>query len=126
MKNSQWFQVVGAASISFGMVANAPIAIADSDADLLVVAKAADPQTLDPAQTMNNNDWTVTYSLFQRLVRYDVSEDGKGLTSVVGELASSWSASDDGTVWTFDLASATRFTTAQPWMPPPWNTPSTA
>ena len=126
MKKSQWFQVVGAAAISFGMVANAPIAIADSDADLLVVAKAADPQTLDPAQTMNNNDWTVTYSLFQRLVRYDVSEDGKGLPSVVGELASSWSASDDGTVWTFDLGSATRFTTAQPWMPPPWNTPSTA
>lgn len=109
MKISQWFQVVGAVTVTVGMAIHAPVALADSDSDLLVVAKAADPQTLDPAQTMDNNDWTVTYPLYQRLVRYDVSEDGKGLTSVVGELASSWTASADGTVWTFDLASGNAF-----------------
>jgi len=63
MKSSQWFQVVGAAAVTVGMAMNAPAALADGDADLLVVAKAADPQTLDPAQTMDNNDWTVTYPL---------------------------------------------------------------
>lgn len=109
MKISHWFQVVGAATVTVGMAIHAPVALADSDSDLLVLAKAADPQTLDPAQTMDNNDWTVTYPLYQRLVRYDVTEDGKGLTSVVGELASSWSASTDGTVWTFDLASGHAF-----------------
>lgn len=38
--------------------------------DMLVIGKAADPQTLDPAVTIDNNDWTVTYPAYQRLVQY--------------------------------------------------------
>lgn len=38
--------------------------------DMLVIGKAADPQTLDPAVTIDNNDWTVTYPAYQRLVKY--------------------------------------------------------
>ena len=45
--------------------------------DVLVIGKSADPQSLDPAVTMDNNDWTVTHPAYQRLVRYKV-EQGRG------------------------------------------------
>ena len=70
--------------------------------DMLVIGKAADPQTLDPAVTIDNNDWTVTYPAYQRLVKYK-TDDGKGSTDVEGELAESWQVSDDGKTWTFTL-----------------------
>lgn len=45
---------VGACILSGGALAATP-------ADTLVIGKPADPQTLDPAVTIDNNDWTVTY-----------------------------------------------------------------
>ncbi len=63
--------------------------------DMLVIGKAADPQTLDPAVTIDNNDWTVTYPAYQRLVKYK-TQDGKGSTDVEGDPAESWQVSDDG------------------------------
>ncbi|HEI8864973.1 TPA: ABC transporter substrate-binding protein [Serratia odorifera] len=76
--------------------------------DMLAIGKAADPQTLDPAVTIDNNDWTVTYPAYQRLVQYK-TENGKGSTEVEGELAASWSASDDRREWTFKLKPGNRF-----------------
>ena len=70
--------------------------------DMLVIGKAADPQTLDPAVTIDNNDWTVTYPAYQRLVKYK-TENGKGSTDVEGDLAESWQSSDEGKVWTFKM-----------------------
>ena len=39
--------------------------------DVLVIGKASDPQTLDPAVTIDNNDWTITYPSYQRRVKYE-------------------------------------------------------
>ena len=36
-----------------------PVAHAAVPKDMLVIGKAADPQTLDPAVTIDKNDWTV-------------------------------------------------------------------
>lgn len=71
---------------------------AETPADILVIGKAADPQTLDPGVTMDNNDWTISYPAYQRLVAYDGGE-----TTVSGQLAESWTVSDDGLVWDFTL-----------------------
>jgi peptide/nickel transport system substrate-binding protein len=79
-----------------------------------VIAKAADPQSLDPAQTMDNNDWTVTYRIYQRLVKYEVSPEGKGLTSVTGDLAKSWEVSPDGLTWVFKIAEGNAFSDGTP------------
>lgn len=76
--------------------------------DMLVIGKAADPQTLDPAVTIDNNDWTVTYPAYQRLVKYK-AENGKGSTEVEGELAESWESSEEGKVWTFKLRNGAMF-----------------
>lgn len=79
-------------------------AYADVPNDVLVIGKAADPASLDPAVTMDNNDWTVTYPAYQRLVHY-----ASGKTTVEGELASSWTVSDDGLVWDFELSEGNAF-----------------
>lgn len=52
-----------------------PVAHAAVPKDMLVIGKAADPQTLDPAVTIDNNDWTVTYPSYQRLVQYKTDGD---------------------------------------------------
>ena len=84
------------------LATNFPVAHAAVPKDMLVIGKAADPQTLDPAVTIDNNDWTVTYPSYQRLVQYKTDGD-KGSTDVEGDLASSWKASDDQKEWTFTL-----------------------
>lgn len=80
---------------------------------MLVIGKAADPQTLDPAVTIDNNDWTVTYPAYQRLVKYK-TDDGKGSTDVEGELAESWQVSDDGKTRTFTLHKSMQFADGSP------------
>ncbi|GAA0225341.1 ABC transporter substrate-binding protein [Castellaniella daejeonensis] len=97
---------VGACILSGGALAATP-------ADTLVIGKPADPQTLDPAVTIDNNDWTVTYPAYQRLMRYK-QVDGHGSTEVEGDLAASWSASPDNLVWTFKLHDGQKFSDGTP------------
>jgi peptide/nickel transport system substrate-binding protein len=91
----------------------APLALATTPADSLVLGKPSDPQTLDPAITIDNNDWTVTYPCYQRLMRYKV-EGGKGSTSVEGDLAESWKVSKDNLVWDFKLMKGQKFDDGTP------------
>jgi peptide/nickel transport system substrate-binding protein len=76
---------------------------------MLVIGKAADPQTLDPAITIDNNDWTVTYPSYQRLVKYK-----PGTTEVEGDLSTGWKASDDQKEWTFTLTDNAKFSDGTP------------
>lgn len=92
--------------------ATAPV-LAAVPKNMLVIGKAADPQTLDPAVTIDNNDWTVTYPAYQRLVKYK-TENGKGATDVEGDLAQSWKSSADGKVWTFTLRKGEEFDDGTP------------
>lgn len=71
--------------------------------DTLVIGMTADLGTIDPAVTMDNKHWEVTYPAYERLVKYK-TENGQASTEVEGSLASSWTVSDDGLVWTFKLA----------------------
>ena len=95
------------------LATNFPVAHAAVPKDMLVIGKAADPQTLDPAVTIDNNDWTVTYPSYQRLVQYKTDGD-KGSTDVEGDLASSWKASDDQKEWTFTLKDNAKFADGTP------------
>jgi peptide/nickel transport system substrate-binding protein len=95
------------ASALAACLAGSPAA-AKTPADTLVISKASDPQTLDPGITIDNNDWTVTYPCYQRLMRYKV-EGGKGSTSVEGDLADSWKVSKDNLVWDFKLRKGQKF-----------------
>ncbi|QLY69678.1 ABC transporter substrate-binding protein [Citrobacter freundii] len=101
------------ALIALALAAALPAAQAAVPKDMLVIGKAADPQTLDPAVTIDNNDWTVTYPSYQRLVQYKTEGD-KGSTEVEGDLASGWKASDDQKEWTFTLKSEAKFADGTP------------
>jgi len=105
--------LLGAVVLGAGACLLAGGALAATPPDTLVIGKPADPQTLDPAVTIDNNDWTVTYPAYQRLMRYK-QIDGQGSTEVEGDLAASWTASPDNLLWTFTLAEGQRFASGDP------------
>ncbi|HCN65548.1 MAG TPA: peptide ABC transporter substrate-binding protein [Pseudomonas sp.] len=93
------------AALSLGAWQAATAAVAQ---DTLIIGKPADPQTLDPAVTFDNNDWTITYPSYQRLVGYKTDGD-KSSTEVEGDLAESWTVSPDNLVWEFKLKPGNKF-----------------
>ena len=95
--------------IAASLALSAPVALAAVPKDMLVIGKAADPQTLDPAVTIDNNDWTVTYPAYQRLVKYK-----PGSTEVEGDLSTGWKASEDQKEWTFTLTDNAKFADGTP------------
>jgi len=62
-----------------------------------------DPASLDPARITDYYAVAVANQIFDGLVKFDVH------LNVVPALAESWSASRDGTVWTFNLRKAVQF-----------------
>jgi len=77
--------------------------------DTLVVAMTADQGTLDPAVTMDNSAWKITYPAYERLVEYDGAS-----TEVKAGLAKDWKVSDDGLTWTFNLNEGHKFADGTP------------
>ncbi len=64
----------------------------------LVIGVVSDIDTLDPAVTMDNAAWKITYPCYDRLVQYD-----GGGTDIIPMAAKEWSISSDGHVYTFYL-----------------------
>jgi peptide/nickel transport system substrate-binding protein len=113
LKRKSWSLAAAAVGTVALAATLAPPPAAYAAADVLVIGKAQDPRTLDPAITMSNNAWSVTYPAYERLVRYRV-EGGVGTTNVEGELAASWTVTDDGLVWTFELVPGHKFDDGSP------------
>ncbi len=84
-------------------------AVVDNSKDTFVVAISADQGTLDPAVTMDNSAWKITYPAYERLVEYDGSS-----TEVKPGLAKEWKVSKDGRTWTFSLEEGHRFADGTP------------
>lgn len=75
------------------------------------IAIGADPLALDPAQTTNAFDGAILDLVYEQLTAIDPSSpDG----AVVGELAESWSFSEDGRVLTFRLRPGAKFDDGAP------------
>jgi len=68
------------------------------DPGTLVVARAADPQLLDPARVVDAESIEIGTLLFDGLVRW-----APGTANIEPGLARSWETSPDGKVWTFHL-----------------------
>jgi peptide/nickel transport system substrate-binding protein len=81
--------------------------------DTLVVGVSSDIHTLDSGVSSDNYDWRQIYPCYDRLVKYKVA-DGKGSTEVEPQAAESWSVSDDGTVWTFEIRKGIAFDDGTP------------
>ncbi|UFJ41451.1 ABC transporter substrate-binding protein [Brevibacillus humidisoli] len=87
----------------------APEQSASTPSDTLVVAISSDQGTLDPAVSMDNSAWKITYPAYQRLVEYDGAS-----TEVKPGLAKEWKVSPDGLEWTFTLNEGFKFADGTP------------
>jgi peptide/nickel transport system substrate-binding protein len=72
--------------------------------DRLVVARASDATNLDPARASDIESLEVAEQVFGRLVRF-----APGRLEPEPDLATNWSVSADGMVWTFELRPHVRF-----------------
>jgi peptide/nickel transport system substrate-binding protein len=70
----------------------------------LIVGMTADLDYLDPAATMDNAQWKITYPCYQRLVEYNGAN-----TDVIPGLAKSWVISSDNLTYTFTLKPGNAF-----------------
>jgi len=73
-------------------------------ADRLVVARSSDAVNLDPARANDIESLEVAEQVYGRLVRF-----APGRLEPEPDLATSWSVSSDGTIWTFELRPNVRF-----------------
>jgi len=86
-------------------------ALAGTPRDTIVVAKQIDQFiSLDPAEAFEPGVGEVTQNLYDQLVGYRSATD----PTIVGDLAESWSISDDGLTWHFTLKPDQAFASGNP------------
>lgn len=93
------------------LLAGAPPAFAATPADTLVEGWAIDDIiTLDPGEAFEISTAEITANSYSKLVNLDLNDTSK----VVGELADSWTISDDGLTYTFKLKPGVKFASGNP------------
>ncbi len=104
-----WF---AGAALSALLVAGAPLgAYAATPADTLVEGFAIDDIiSMDPAEAFELSTAEVTGNTYDLLVRLDLNDTSK----VKGDLAESWTISDDGLTYTFKLRPGLKFASGNP------------
>ena len=105
------FRVLAAsAAMSLIVMAGAP-AFAETPADTLVEGFAFDDIiSMDPGEAFELSTAEVTSNTYDLLVRLDLSDTSK----VKGDLAESWTVSDDGLTYTFKLKPGMKFASGNP------------
>jgi len=94
-----------------GMMAAAAAALsltqpakARTPSDVLIVGQIAEPKSLDPHAVTAVNDFRILMNVYDGLVRYK-----DGTLEVEPSLATEWTISEDGTVYTFTLRDGVSF-----------------
>lgn len=90
-----------AALLGAGLLAHAPFGLAKGN---LVFCSEGSPSGFDTAQYQSGTDNDVSEPLYNRLVEFE-----RGATVVEPSLATDWSISDDGLVYTFNLRPGVKF-----------------
>ena len=99
-----------AAAVGVLFAASAP-AFAETPADTLVEAFAMDDIiTMDPGEAFELSTAEMTANTYSLLVRLDMTDTSK----VRGDLAESWTVSDDGLTYTFKLKPGMKFASGNP------------
>jgi peptide/nickel transport system substrate-binding protein len=97
-----------AAATALALGALSP-AQAQTPPGVLVVGQIAEPQALDPHAVTAVNDFRILMNVYDGLVRY-----ASGTLEVEPALATDWTISDDGTVYTFTLRDGVTFHDGSP------------
>jgi peptide/nickel transport system substrate-binding protein len=108
--NRSFRALSASAALSILMMA-APAAFAETPKDTLVEGFAIDDIiTMDPGEAFELSTAEVTSNTYSLLVRLDMADTSK----VKGDLADSWTVSDDGLTYTFKLKSGMKFASGNP------------
>lgn len=103
MRRSWWAVLV---VLLAGLVASTPgawAALQPQSGGTLVYAAGADPDSLDPPNTDSNPGEAVGRTLYNYLVKFDAK------LNLLPDLATKWTQSKDGLVWTFSLRKGVKF-----------------
>ena len=110
-KFNRTFRLLSAGAALSIMMAAAPVAFAETPKDTLVEGFAIDDIiTMDPGEAFELSTAEVTSNTYSLLVRLDMSDTSK----VKGDLAESWTVSDDGLTYTFKLKPGLKFASGNP------------
>ncbi|MBB3316261.1 peptide/nickel transport system substrate-binding protein [Rhizobium sp. BK181] len=110
-KFNRTFRALSAGAALSIMMAAAPVAFAETPKDTLVEGFAIDDIiTMDPGEAFELSTAEVTSNTYSLLVRLDMSDTSK----VKGDLAESWTVSDDGLTYTFKLKPGMKFASGNP------------
>lgn len=82
----------------------APLALAQTPPNVLIVGQIAEPQSLDPHVATATNDFRILVNIYDGLVRFK-----SGTLQVEPALAESWTISEDGKTYTFKLRQGVKF-----------------
>ncbi|MBC7157084.1 MAG: ABC transporter substrate-binding protein, partial [Rhodobacteraceae bacterium] len=96
--------LIAAATSTLALGAALAPATAQTPEGVLIVGQIAEPKSLDPAAVTAVNDFRILVNLYEGLVRYK-----PGTLEVEPQLATDWTISDDGTVYTFTLREGVTF-----------------
>ncbi|NRP70166.1 putative D,D-dipeptide-binding periplasmic protein DdpA [Ensifer psoraleae] len=108
--NGRFRLLAASAALAMVMGAAQP-AFAETPKDTLVEAFAIDDIiTMDPGEAFELSTAEMTSNTYSLLVRLDLNDT----TKVVGDLAESWTVSDDGLTYTFKLKSGLKFASGNP------------
>ncbi len=102
--------LTASAALAMVMAATAP-AFAETPKDTLVEAFAIDDViSMDPGEAFELTAAEITGNTYSMLVRLDINDT----TKIVGDLADSWTVSDDGLTYTFKLKPGLKFASGNP------------
>ncbi|ACP26202.1 ABC transporter, periplasmic oligopeptide-binding protein [Sinorhizobium fredii NGR234] len=108
--NGRFRLLTASAALALAMGAAQP-AFAETPADTLVEGFAFDDIiTMDPGEAFELSTAEVTSNTYSLLVRLDLNDTSR----VVGDLADSWTVSDDGLTYTFKLKQGMKFASGNP------------
>ena len=106
-------KIIHAAALASGLAAASVVAagavLAQPPPGVLIVGQIAEPKSLDPHAVTAVNDFRILMNVYDGLVRYK-----DGTLEVEPALAESWTISDDGKVYTFDLRDGVSFHDGSP------------
>jgi peptide/nickel transport system substrate-binding protein len=107
----RYFKTVAATAALGAFILASPTAYADTPADTLVEAFAMDDIiSMDPGEAFELTTAEMTSNSYSLLVRLDMTDTSK----VRGDLAESWSVSDDALTYTFKLRPGMKFASGNP------------
>ncbi len=78
--------------------------------DTYTYVRASEPRTMDPGNAIDNVSLVVLADIYQRLVTLNRDDPSQ----IVGDVANTWTVSDDGLVYTFELRRGIRFQDGTP------------